>query len=74
MLGLGYEDKLLAKIVKNTGESVIVSSRISPRVFLHIGLKCTSYKEDSLVEMCILLSLVILGPCIRGAKCGKQMN
>ena len=72
MLGLGLEDKLLARIVKNTGESAIVSSWILPRVFLHIGLKFTYNREELFVEMCILLSLVILGPCVRVSKVGNK--
>ena len=47
-------------------------SRIFPRVFLHIKLKFTFDGEELFVEMCILLSLIILGPCVRGAKMEKN--
>ena len=68
MLGLGLKEKLFVRIVKNTGELAIVSSERFPRVFLHIGLKFTYNREDFLVEICILLSLVILGTYVRGEK------
>ena len=42
MWGLGLEDILLVSIVKHTGDSVIVSSMIFPRVFIHIGMEFTS--------------------------------
>ena len=45
---------------------------ICPRVFLHLGLDFTSDGEDFLVEMCILLSLEIFGPCRIGAKVGNN--
>ena len=66
------EYKLLVIIVNHSGYSTIVSSRICTRLFLHIGLKSPSDREDSLVEMCILLSLVLFGPCGRGEKSGKK--
>ena len=72
MLGIGLEEKILERIVKNTGDSAIVFSRIFPRVFLHIKLKFTFDGEELFVEMCILLSLIILGPCVRGAKMEKN--
>ena len=53
MLGIWLEEKLLESIVKNTVESGIVSSRRCPRVFLHIGLKFTSDREDFFAEFCI---------------------
>ena len=49
-----------------------MSSRRCPKVFLHIGLKFTFDREELFVEMCILLSLIILGPCVRGAKMEKN--
>ena len=52
----------------------MVSSRTLPRVFILLGLKFTSDREDFIVEMCILLSLVIFGPCGRGKKVGKKRN
>ena len=54
--------------VKQTGDSSIVSSRKSPRVFLQIGLKFTPGREDFLVVIYSLLSLVLLGPCRRREK------
>ena len=42
MQGIGLEEIILAIIVNNTRDSAIVSSRICPRVLLHIGLKFTS--------------------------------
>ena len=57
-------------IVNHAGDSAIVASRICPRVFLHLGLKFCSSREDFLVEMYILLSLVISGTCGRGEKEG----
>ena len=62
------EEILSARIANHTGESDIVSSSICPREFLHIGLSFTSDREEFLVEICILLSLVLFGPCGRGAK------
>ena len=55
-------------IVEHTGDSSIVSSRICSREFLQLGLEFTSDREEFFVEMYILLSLVLLGSCIRGAK------
>ena len=63
---------LLVISLKHTGESDIVPSRMCLIVFLHIGLKFASDREDFLVEMFILLSLVIFGPCGRGEKLGKN--
>ena len=74
MQGIGLEEIFLVSIVKNTGESDMVSSRICPRLFLHIGLKFTSDREYFLVEMCILWSLVIFRPCGRVAKLGNKWN
>ena len=59
-------------IVNNIAESAIVSSRICTGVFLHLGLKLPSDREDFLVEMWILLSLVLFGPCGREAKVGNK--
>ena len=66
------EEILLVSIVNHTGNSVIVYSRICPRVFIHIGMEFPSDREDLLVEMCILLSLVIFKPCGRGEKLGNK--
>ena len=66
------EDILSVIIVNHTGESTIVYSRRCSRVFIHLGLKFTSDMEDLLVDMCILLSLVLFGPCRRGAKVKKN--
>ena len=41
-------------------------------LFLQLGLKFPSDREDFLVKMCILLSLIILGPCVRGSKVGNK--
>ena len=68
------EDILLVRIVNHTGESYIVSSRRCPIIFLRIGLKVHSDREDSLVEICILLILVLLGPCGRGEKVGDKLK
>ena len=59
MQGIVSEDILLVGIVKHTGWSAIVSSRICPRVFLHLGLKFPSDREDFLVGMCILLRYTV---------------
>ena len=72
MLGLGLEEKLLAKIVNNTREPDMVSRWRCPRVFFHIGMKFTSDREDSFVEMSTFKCLVILWPCVRGAKVGNK--
>ena len=63
MRGLRLEDILLMNIVNHTGESAIVSSRGCSRVFIQFSLIFTSDREDCLVEMCILLSLVFSDPC-----------
>ena len=68
MIGFLLEEKLLASIVKKTEDSCIVSSRRFPIVFLHLGLKFTSDREDLLFEMCIFKSLVVLGPCLIGKR------
>ena len=74
MWGIALEDILLVSILKHIGESDILYSRICTRVFIHLGLKFTSDREDFLVEMCILLSLVVFGPCGRGEKVGNKWN
>ena len=51
-----------------------MSSRRFPRVFIQLGMKFTSGREDFLVEMCILKSLICFGPCRRGAKVGNKQN
>ena len=61
MWGLGLEEIILVSLVKYTGDSTTVSSRRCPRVFIQLGLKFTSDKEDFLVEIYIFLSLVLLG-------------
>ena len=66
MLELGLEEIILVRIVKHSGESSIVSSKRFPRVFLQLGLKFLSDKEYFHVEIYILLSLVLFGPCVRG--------
>ena len=49
---------LLVIIVKRARESAIVSSRRVPRVFLPLGLKFSSDRENFHVEMYIFSSLV----------------
>ena len=51
-----------------------MSSRICKRVFIHIGLKFISDREDFLVEIYILLSLVLFGPYGRGEKVQTKLN
>ena len=72
--GLGLEEKLLVRILKHTGESSIVSMRRCPWVCFKLGLKFTSDKENFLIKMCILLSLVLFGPFGRGSKVGNKWN
>ena len=74
MWGLGLEKMLLVSIVKNNGESVIVCNRICPRLCLVLALKFTSDRKYFLVEMSILLMLVILGSCKKGAKLGYKWS
>ena len=74
MLGIGLEEILLVTIVNNTLESDIVSRKRFPRVFLRLGLKFPSYREDFLVEKFILLSLVIFDPYRRVEKVGNKLN
>ena len=62
------EEKTLVIIVKHTVESSIVSSKIFPRVFLHLGLKFPSDREGFLVEKFILLSFVRFGQFRRREK------
>ena len=66
--------QLLEKVVKHTGESAIVSSRICPRLFLLLRLKFIFDREDFLDEIFILLGVVIFRPCGRGAKVGNKRN
>ena len=68
------EEILLVSIVNHTVESAIMLTRICPIVFPPLGLKFPSDKEDFLVEVCILLSLVIFEPCRRGAKVKNKCN
>ena len=72
MLGFRLEDILLVIILKHTGELDIASSRRFPRVFLLIGLKFSSDREDFLVKMCIFLSMVLFGTCGREEKVGNK--
>ena len=52
-----------------------MSSRICKRVFIHIGMKFPSDREDFLVEIYIyFLSLVIFGPYGRGEKVQTKLN
>ena len=74
MWGLRLNEILLVRIVNNTGESAILSSRIFPRVFLHIGLRFTSDREEFLVEMFILLSQALFCTYVMGAKVKKRNN
>ena len=74
MLDLGLEAILLVSILNHIGGSYIVYSRSFPRLFIHLGLKIISNKEDFLVEMCVLLSLFISGPCGQGSKVGNKWN
>ena len=71
---MGLEDIILVIIVNNTRESATVSSRIRPRVFLQIGIKFPSDREDFYFGMYIFLSLVLLGPVGRGAKLGNMCH
>ena len=72
MLGLGLEEIILVIIVNHIRESAIVSSRISPIVFLQIRLKFTSDRDGFLVEVYILLTLVLFKPCERGDNLGNK--
>ena len=74
MWGILLENILLVIILKHTGDSYIVSNRRRPGLFLRFELKFPSYREYFLVRIFILLSLVILGPCGRGAKLGNKWN
>ena len=58
--------------VNHTGDSTIYSIRICTISFLQIELEFTSDREDLLVEICILLSLVIFGTRRRGEKLGNK--
>ena len=68
------EETLLLIIVNHTVELAIVSSIRCTRVFLHLGMKFTSDREDFLVEMYILLRRVLFEPCGRIAKVGIKLN
>ena len=72
MRGIGLEDIILVRIANHNREPFIVSSRIFPRVFLRIGLKFPSDREDFHSEMYILLSLVLFGSYGRGVKVGNK--
>ena len=50
----------------------MVYSRICSILFLHLGMKFTSDREDLLIEMFILISLVILQLCERGENLGNK--
>ena len=71
---LGFEDIILVIILKYTGESDTFSIGVCTRIFIHIGLKFSSYMEDLLFEMCNLLSLVIFAPCRRVSRLGIKLN
>ena len=62
----------VARTVNNNGESDMDTSRICPRVFLHIELNFPSDRENFPVEMGILLSLMLFGSWERGATVGKK--
>ena len=64
--------KMLVSIVNHAGESAMVYSRICSILFLHLGMKFTSDREDLLIEMFILISLVILQLCERGENLGNK--
>ena len=51
-----------------------MSSRICTPLFIHIGLKFPFDREDFLVEIYILLSLVLFGPYGRGEKVRNKLN
>ena len=74
MWGLELEELIFLNIVRQNGVSDIVSSGRCPRVFIQIGQKFTSHREDSFVEMYILLRLVVFCPCGRGEKVGNKWN
>ena len=74
MWGFGLEEILLASIVNHTRDSAIMLSRIYQRVFINVGLKFTSDRENILVEKCIFKCLVIYSPCGRVAKVGKKWS
>ena len=69
MWGLGLKEVLLVIILKHSGESAIVSSKIRLRVFIHLGLKFPSDRETLLVKMVILLSLVLSSHTEEEKKC-----
>ena len=62
------------RIVNHTGESSIVSIRRDSRVFLQLGLKFTSIREEFHVDMYIFLSLVLFGTYGRVEESGKEMK
>ena len=72
--GIELEHIVLLRIVNHTGESAIVYSRTCPRLYVHIGMKVTSDREDFHVEMYILIILVLFRPYGRGEKLGNKWN
>ena len=72
MWGVGLEEIILVSILNHTRYPYIVSSRRCTRVFLQIGMKNISDREDFHVEMYILLILLVFWPCGRGAKVGNK--
>ena len=60
------EHIVLLSIVKHTGESAIVCSRTCPILYVYIGMKVTSDREDFHVEMYIMIILVLFKPYGRG--------
>ena len=67
MWNIGLEEIKYVSTTYHTMEWTIKSSRRCTRVFLLLWLKFTYDKRDFLHEVSILLSLVILGTCGRGA-------
>ena len=58
--------------LNHTEEAAIVSTRICTIVFLQVGQIFISDREDFHVEIYILISLVLFGPCGRGEKVGNK--
>ena len=72
MWDIVWEVIRLTIAVNHTGKSTIDFIRICPRVFIYLGLRFTSDKEDLFFEIRILLSLVIFGPRGRISTVGKK--
>ena len=71
---LGLEVRISVSTADLTGYSSIGPSRICPREFLQIGIKCPSDMGALILGVCILLSLVIFGPCGRGEIVKERNN